>query len=322
MKGRFVKTKLCPQIVNGGRCHHHSKCSYAHGSHEIRDRPHLIKTKLCPEVVNGRACTRPICNYAHVEEELNTAPTERLENYKTILCYFHTKQKSGDGPACKYGSSCRFAHGEGELRRSRDGLKGSLWDRADRSDSTDTATRRTGDDSSSPCMSFTSHDRLSLVDAILGNFEEPSFIGCQHFEEPSFIGCQHFEEPSSRPIFTDSSRPIFTDSSRPIFADSVIRVCEPPNKRQNRVRYYASDFDNRIENRVGVIEPSSGFTRCSRNGFSRLSAVKQADSFGSMDIAGELELLRMKLAHRILAGASFSSPLEVPLFPHQSSGMF
>ena len=287
----------------------HSKCSYAHGSHEIRDRPHLVKTKLCPDVVNGRVCTRPDCNYAHAEEELNTTSTERLENYKTILCFFHTNHQSGDGPACKYGSRCRFAHGEDELRRSPNGLNGSLWERVKRCDTPDTATRRAEDGSSSSSMSFSSNDRISLADAIFA----AKFVGCGQFDEPlstrsvlrnsdcpnNRVRCGHYDEPSSRPFHTP-----------------VMRSCNCSN---NRDRYYASDFDKRLENRLGIIEPGNGFTPS-------LFDISSSPHFGTpsraiLDVSEELQLLKMNLAKQILASAFSSSP-EVPLFPLWSGGLF
>ena len=306
-----MKTKLCPQMASGNSCSRGPKCSYAHGSHEIRDRPHLVKTKLCPDVVNGRVCTRPDCNYAHAEEELNTTSTERLENYKTILCFFHTNHQSGDGPACKYGSRCRFAHGEDELRRSPNGLNGSLWERVKRCDTTDTATRHVGDDSSSLSMSFSSNDRISLADAIIAS----KFVGCGHSNESEDFLRNSMDEPATRSYF--SFRPLQMGSDR-----------HASRQRIATRRSLSSDFDNCIENRFGVIESRKGFTPCARSELTHYSRMRTPDAFDTLVprpnlgetphncVSEQLELMKMELTKQALRSLESEGPTVVPLLSH------
>lgn len=106
LRQRFVKTKLC---------HHHSKgkcckgpaCPFAHNEEELRVLPNLCKTTFCKLFASGMCLkTQQECSYAHSDEELRSTP----EFFKTTLCPSYIQGN------CASGASCRFAHGETELR--------------------------------------------------------------------------------------------------------------------------------------------------------------------------------------------------------------
>ncbi|PHJ24361.1 uos5 s1 protein [Cystoisospora suis] len=114
---KFYKTKLCPfmrQRRSGGRCSEGLDCGYAHAVEELRVAPNLQRTKWCSKVVNGQACTDPKCGYAHFAAELQ--PSTDKQTLKTSLCIFWSRNPK----LCMNGDKCRFAHGEGDLRKRPD----------------------------------------------------------------------------------------------------------------------------------------------------------------------------------------------------------
>ncbi|CAK0889503.1 unnamed protein product, partial [Prorocentrum cordatum] len=78
-------------------------------SHELyaaaRKMPNLRKTRMCEAFIRGR-CDQADCKFAHGEGDLTKAELF----HKTTMCAWHEKGK------CRYGASCRFAHGADELR--------------------------------------------------------------------------------------------------------------------------------------------------------------------------------------------------------------
>ncbi|CAG8540496.1 4034_t:CDS:2 [Paraglomus brasilianum] len=86
----LYKTRLCERFETEGFCPYGPKCTFAHGTNELRERPSS-------------------------EEKVGSPPTARdgPENplYKTRLCERFMKENF-----CQYGPKCNFAHGEHELR--------------------------------------------------------------------------------------------------------------------------------------------------------------------------------------------------------------
>ncbi|KAF7723412.1 nudix (nucleoside diphosphate linked moiety X)-type motif 2 [Apophysomyces ossiformis] len=87
----LYKTRLCERFETEGDCPYGSKCTFAHGITELRERT---------EETHGKA---PVV-VAPVSNESNPL-------YKTKLCERYMKDKF-----CQYGPKCHFAHGEGELK--------------------------------------------------------------------------------------------------------------------------------------------------------------------------------------------------------------
>ncbi|CAI2178434.1 6132_t:CDS:2 [Funneliformis geosporum] len=87
----LYKTRLCERFETEGYCPYGPKCTFAHGTVELRERP------------------------ANAEEKIDTPPTAKdgPDNplYKTRLCERFMKESF-----CQYGPKCNFAHGEHELR--------------------------------------------------------------------------------------------------------------------------------------------------------------------------------------------------------------
>ncbi|KAG2173776.1 hypothetical protein INT43_005196 [Umbelopsis isabellina] len=86
----LYKTRLCERFEAEGYCPYDTKCTFAHGTEELRERT----VEHTEEVVNGR--------------------TEFNDNglFKTKLCERYMK-----GNFCQYGPKCNFAHGMSELKR-------------------------------------------------------------------------------------------------------------------------------------------------------------------------------------------------------------
>ncbi|CAG8669444.1 9050_t:CDS:2, partial [Acaulospora morrowiae] len=86
----LYKTRLCERFETEGYCPYGPKCTFAHGTVELRERP------------SG-------------EEKIDAPPTAKdgPDNplYKTRLCERFMKENF-----CQYGPKCNFAHGEEELR--------------------------------------------------------------------------------------------------------------------------------------------------------------------------------------------------------------
>jgi len=137
------KTSLCKNYMMGMYCQFADKCQYAHGRHELREKPAAVppselpeevkkklaekaknlpgyKTKICNNFEKEGVCQYDeMCHYAHGEEELREETETDKEMavqmkvkknpfYKTIMC------KSL--PSCQYGDNCVYAHSESEVR--------------------------------------------------------------------------------------------------------------------------------------------------------------------------------------------------------------
>lgn len=139
------KTSLCKNYMVGLYCPFADQCQYAHGKHELREKPSSVppselseedrkkrvekakslpgyKTKLCTNFDNEGYCEYDeMCHYAHGEDELREETEEDREAaeklrikrnpyYKTIMCKNLAKGE------CNYGDNCVYAHRESELR--------------------------------------------------------------------------------------------------------------------------------------------------------------------------------------------------------------
>lgn len=81
--------------------------SFSHSEEHLRERPNLIKTKMCPRVERGETCGEEMsCPFAHSSDDLRATPML----FRTVICSWW---KRGE---CEFGDSCRFAHGEQQLR--------------------------------------------------------------------------------------------------------------------------------------------------------------------------------------------------------------
>ena len=136
--------------LTGMYCQFAANCQYAHGRHELRDKPPTVppsqlpeevkkrlaekakslpgyKTKLCTNFENEGICQYDeMCHYAHGEEELREETDTDKEMavqmkvkknpfYKTIMC------KSL--PNCQYSENCVYAHSEAEIRPLTSNMK-------------------------------------------------------------------------------------------------------------------------------------------------------------------------------------------------------
>merc|ERR1740138_1941246 len=103
VQARFRKTRMCTMFTQGN-CHLGTSCRFAHSRDELSAAPDLRKTKLCFDFFR-KQCNKVDCNFAHGYHELRHMDGV----YKTELCHGFAQGK------CRFGASCRFAHGEGEL---------------------------------------------------------------------------------------------------------------------------------------------------------------------------------------------------------------
>jgi len=107
VQARFRKTRMCTMFAQGS-CHLGTSCRFAHSRAELSSAPDLRKTKLCFDFFR-KQCDKVDCNFAHGYHELRHMDGV----YKTELCHGFAQGK------CRFGTSCRFAHGEGELAVSK-----------------------------------------------------------------------------------------------------------------------------------------------------------------------------------------------------------
>ncbi|RUS16862.1 hypothetical protein BC938DRAFT_476439 [Jimgerdemannia flammicorona] len=89
----LYKTRLCERFETEAYCPYGAKCTFAHGTAELRERPQEAAEKA---LGNG-----PISGKDGPENPL----------YKTRLCERYMKENF-----CQYGPKCNFAHGLPELR--------------------------------------------------------------------------------------------------------------------------------------------------------------------------------------------------------------
>ncbi|CAG8597750.1 8289_t:CDS:2 [Ambispora gerdemannii] len=90
----LYKTRLCERFETEGFCPYGTKCTFAHGTAELRERP-LIEEKTGTPPISKDGPENPL--------------------YKTRLCERFIKENF-----CQYGPKCNFAHGEQELRERPD----------------------------------------------------------------------------------------------------------------------------------------------------------------------------------------------------------
>ncbi|KAG5456024.1 MAG: hypothetical protein BJ554DRAFT_4349 [Olpidium bornovanus] len=86
----LYKTRLCERFENEGHCSFSSKCSFAHGLYELRERP---------------------LHHSRNGGPSQAGPASENRLFKTKLCDRFAREGT-----CGYGSACNFAHGEAELR--------------------------------------------------------------------------------------------------------------------------------------------------------------------------------------------------------------
>ena len=92
MNNKF-KTSICKLYDATGSCNFGNKCSFAHGSHELRQPGDPIPREA-------------------LSERNDRVP---YSNYKTIkCCYFYREG------VCPFGVRCSYAHGDHELRSKYD----------------------------------------------------------------------------------------------------------------------------------------------------------------------------------------------------------
>eukprot|EP00808_Paulinella_micropora_P000334 g32563.t1 len=79
LRKELFKTELCANWQQG-KCPYESRCNYAHGQDELRDRirPYTFKTYPCidagrPEIFSGGCSYGSRCNYAHPGEVMRTS---------------------------------------------------------------------------------------------------------------------------------------------------------------------------------------------------------------------------------------------------------
>ena len=102
----FTATSVCVSVSLYIEC---VLGSFSHSTESIRERPNLTKTKLCPTVeLDGTCNSMSECPYAHTLLELRATPML----FRTVMCSWWKKGQ------CEFGDSCRFAHGDTELRES------------------------------------------------------------------------------------------------------------------------------------------------------------------------------------------------------------
>ncbi|CAG8600242.1 2558_t:CDS:2, partial [Ambispora leptoticha] len=90
----LYKTRLCERFETEEFCPYGTKCTFAHGTAELRERP-LTEEKIGIPPISKDGPENPL--------------------YKTRLCERFIKENF-----CQYGPKCNFAHGEQELRERPD----------------------------------------------------------------------------------------------------------------------------------------------------------------------------------------------------------
>tara|TARA_B100001093_G_scaffold319769_1_gene305055 strand:- start:1514 stop:2176 length:663 start_codon:yes stop_codon:yes gene_type:complete len=112
----LYKTELCDTYEEFGKCNYGHNCQFAHGKHELREKPKIVqpsayKTVRCKHYW-GENSICPYgnkCKFVHGEAigfDLNKVKkTKEHENYRTKEC--ETYNKFG---TCPYGDKCAFIH--------------------------------------------------------------------------------------------------------------------------------------------------------------------------------------------------------------------
>ena len=77
-------TRMCKYWSAGNGCHLGDKCSFAHGYHQLKQRPDMLFTGFCTKFrrkgycKNGEACT-----FAHSQSELRRRPNNQQAGSST-----------------------------------------------------------------------------------------------------------------------------------------------------------------------------------------------------------------------------------------------
>lgn len=110
----MYKTDLCERYENDGQCKYGDKCQYAHGKHELREKPDIVKpsaykTVLCNKYWNEGSCPYgKKCRFVHEKatgfDQNKLIKTMTHKKYKTKEC---ENFKNG---YCPYGDKCGFIH--------------------------------------------------------------------------------------------------------------------------------------------------------------------------------------------------------------------
>jgi len=108
LQKQLHRTRLCTYFLRGD-CPYGARCAYAHTSTEIESAPDFRKTRLCKAFQEGE-CKNPKCDFAHGLVELRSTQTF----YKKAPCMWYAKG------CCRNGKSCRFAHGQDDIRAPAD----------------------------------------------------------------------------------------------------------------------------------------------------------------------------------------------------------
>jgi len=94
------KTSLCQYWLKNC-CARGDKCTFAHGEHELKNKPDLSKTSWCKTFLKKGSCPAgQKCNFAHSADELRQTTSFQ----RTKVCTFFP---SGQ---CRHGPACRFLH--------------------------------------------------------------------------------------------------------------------------------------------------------------------------------------------------------------------
>ena len=138
------KTSLCKNFSEGGECSFGPKCTFAHGSMDLRSNPinaaqqtdhPMFKTSMCRSIMNMGTCTHGSnCRYAHSQQELRkTGPGTGMNmvgsrmipptnsnimvqgsdgriKFKTSMCTVFIQEGY-----CPRGDACGFAHSAKQL---------------------------------------------------------------------------------------------------------------------------------------------------------------------------------------------------------------
>jgi len=121
-RNALYKTELCDTFTEFGECKYGDHCQYAHGEHELHDKPVVVlptsyKTVRCKNYWgNNSFCPfGSNCRFAHDNIDMTRLKINyHHHKYKTKRCKTYLKLKT-----CPYGDRCGFICGA-ELQRMLD----------------------------------------------------------------------------------------------------------------------------------------------------------------------------------------------------------
>jgi butyrate response factor len=112
----LYKTQLCDTFEEYGECKYGDACQYAHGKHELREKPDMVqpsayKTVRCKNYWSNDS----ICPYGNkckfVHEEAIGFDADKLKEVKSHSKYKTEECKTyNDLGTCPYGDRCAFIH--------------------------------------------------------------------------------------------------------------------------------------------------------------------------------------------------------------------